>query len=72
MQLDSQHGLLADFVHYDYLADDEDIVLCNLKMKLYFLEKMISERILLKEITDISVNSLEIWIDNNPCLEAYK
>jgi len=54
------------FLRFDREVQDGEQYTNNIIKKLYFLEKMISEHTLLKEVAELSLNSIECWLESDP------
>lgn len=67
MQLDKE--LLGLFISYDRNVSDRKDMNEGLWVKLYFLERMVSEGILLEQISLLSGPSVKVWLNSDPRFE---
>lgn len=61
-----QEELWQQFIQFGTDGVADDVYFENLRMKVYFLEKMVSEQINLQQIGSISKERIKTWIKSEP------
>lgn len=69
VQMQKDKEFLTLFISYDRNVSDRKEMNDGLWVKLYFLERLVSEGILLEQISLLSGPSIKVWMNSDPRFE---